>query len=139
MTAEEIRKEIATLMAEDKLHKAVIEDILEDSQDYIGDDIECIRARCEDVSHGCQTGVVGSLIYYSDTTAFYEKYVDEIEYLFCEAMCEFGDDSPNDFFGDKWDKSDPFARDIYNRCLLAWFAYEDINRRLLDIVEQYEC
>ena len=29
--------------------------------------------------HGCQSGVVGFLIYYSDTVKFYEKYKTEID------------------------------------------------------------
>ena len=30
------------------------------------------------VQHGCQGGTISELIYYSDTSAFYDKYKDEI-------------------------------------------------------------
>jgi len=35
-------------------------------------------------------------------------------------------------FGDKWDKSDPFADDTNNQNLLAWFGFEETARRLAD-------
>ena len=31
--------------------------------------------------HGCQTGVVGFLVYYSDTVRFYKQYREEIDNL----------------------------------------------------------
>ena len=33
------------------------------------------------LQHGCQSGMVGSLIYYSDTHQFYDTYYHEIEEL----------------------------------------------------------
>ena len=37
------------------------------------------RSTIEDaVQHGCQGGTISELIYYSDTSAFYDKYQDEI-------------------------------------------------------------
>lgn len=33
------------------------------------------------LSHGCVSGMVGSLIYYHDTHAFFDKHYDEIEDL----------------------------------------------------------
>ena len=136
MTIKEIKAEIAELKKTDKLHQAVVNDIIEDSSYYVGDDIERIRNRCEDVAHGCSTGVVGSLVYYSQTTAFFKKYENEIKELCIDLMGECGVDSPSDLFRD-WDRYDPFARSPHNQNLLAWFAYEEVNNRLLSIVEQY--
>ena len=78
-----------------------------------------------DVLHyGCQSGIVGELIYYSDTVAFYKQYREEINDLLYEIMNETGLYAPSDLFGDKWDKEDPLAQDICNQNLLAWFGFE---------------
>jgi hypothetical protein len=136
MTVREIKKEIADLKATDRLHRKVVLDIVEDSEYYNGNSVERIRERCEDVAHGCQTGVVGSLVYYSQTTAFFKKYRKEIESLLVGCLADFGISSIGELLRD-WDETDPFAREIQNQNLLAWFAYEEINSRLLAIVEEY--
>ena len=38
--------------------------------------------------------------------------------------------SPKDLFGDKWDDGDPFARDVLNQNLLAWFGFEETMRNI---------
>lgn len=81
---------------------------------------------------GCQSGMVGHLIYHKDTLAFYRKHRAEIEGILTETMQELGTESPSGVFGDKWDKSDPFARDTQNRNLLAWFGFEEAARRLVN-------
>lgn len=138
MTVKEIKKEIAELKATDRLHKAVINDIIAESKYYNqGNSIHDIEERCNDIAHGCSTGIVSSLVYYSQTTAFYKKYRDEIETLLVGCLSDYGLASIKELLRD-WDETDPFARDIQNQNLLAWFAYEEINNRLLSIVEQYE-
>ena len=82
-----------------------------------------------DVLHyGCQSGVVGELIYYSDTVRFYKQYRQEINELLYRLMEEMGSYAPSDLFGDKWDKEDPLAQDDYNQNLLAWFGFEETLR-----------
>lgn len=135
MTVKEIKKEISELKTTDRLHKAVINDIIEEASYYNGNSIDRIYMRCSDVAHGCSTGVVGSLVYYSQTTAFFKKYQSEIEDLLVGCLADFGM-SVDELFRE-WDSDDPFARGVNNQCLLAWFAYEEINNRLLSIVEQY--
>ena len=66
-----IKKALAAMGKEDnKMYKYVLRDIFEDAKNYSGNKKERLLARCEDVQHGCSTGIVSSLIYYSDTTAF---------------------------------------------------------------------
>lgn len=85
----------------------------------------------KDVLHyGCQSGMVGFLIYYSDTVRFYKQYREEIDNLLYEEMEGCGFDSPTDLFGSKWDKEDPLGRDCYNQNLLAWFGFEETLRKL---------
>ena len=80
--------------------------------------------------HGCQSGTVGFLIYYSDTVRFYKQYRQEIDDLLYEEMEGTGLYSPTELFGEKWDKEDPLGRDDYNQNLLAWFGFEETLRKL---------
>ena len=92
-----------------------------------------------DVLHyGCQSGVVGELIYYSDTVRFYKQYRQEINELLYDMMNETGLYAPSELFGDKWDKEDPVAQDTYNQNLLAWFGFEETLRNIGYKFEQLE-
>ena len=88
--------------------------------------------------HGCQSGTVGFLIYYSDTVKFYNRYRQEIDDLLYETMESTGLYSPSELFGDKWDKEDPLGRDDYNQNLLAWFGFEETMRNVGLKFEQLE-
>lgn len=78
------------------------------------------------LNHGCQSGMVSELIYWSDTTLFYKKYQDEINLLIQGALNGM---ALNDFFPD-WDNDDPLALEDHNRCLLAWFGFESTLLRI---------
>ena len=80
--------------------------------------------------HGCQSGIVGELIYYADTVRFYKQYRNEINELLYDTMNGTGLYAPSDLFGDKWDKEDPLAQDNYNQNLLAWFGFEETLRNI---------
>lgn len=84
------------------------------------------------LNHGCQSGIVGELIYYTDTAKFYKKYQREIDQLLKEIMEETGVFSPKELFGDKWDDKDPLARKELNQNLLAWFGFEETCRWILN-------
>lgn len=90
------------------------------------------------LEHGCQSGIVGSLIYYDDTTAYYEANKDEINKLLYETMDECGIYAPSQLFGDKWDEEDPLAIDYYNQNLLAWFGFEETMRKVAREFEELE-
>ena len=72
------------------------------------------------LNYGCQSGVVGELIYYTDTVRFYKQYKEEIN------------------IGDKWDKEDPLAQYDYNQNLLAWFGFEETLRNIAYNFESLE-
>lgn len=78
---------------------------------------------------GCQSGMVGHLIYYIDTVKFFQTHRREISALLSELIADTGE-PPEKLFGDKWDKSDPFAQETLNRNLLAWFGFEETARHL---------
>jgi hypothetical protein len=80
--------------------------------------------------HGCQSGIVGFLICYSDTTAFYKKYIEEINTLLYNVQSSTGLYSMKDLFDKKWDEEDPLAIEDYNQNLLAWFGFEETLRNI---------
>ena len=82
------------------------------------------------LNYGCQSGIVGELIYYTDTVRFYQQYKEEINGLLYDAMKVTGFYSPSELFGSKWDKEDPLAQYDYNQNLLAWFGFEETLRNI---------
>lgn len=80
------------------------------------------------MEHGCQSGMVSDLIYYTDTTAFYQEHRQEIHALITELSEAVG--RPVDGLLRGWDKSDPFAIKTTNQNLLAWFGFEETARRM---------
>ena len=88
--------------------------------------------------YGCQSGVVGELIYYSQTTAFYKKYKSEINDLLSDLMNSMGCFSFKELFGEKFDETDPLITDTYNQNLFAWFGFEETLRNIGNEFEQLE-
>ena len=113
--------------------KAEIDGMSRDEAEAWFDDLE---------AHGCVSGLVGAMIYYSDTVAFFESHKDEINGLLANCLNEDGAACPAELFGVYWDKSDPLALERNNRNLLAWFAFEETAHRLrdeiLDAIEDEE-
>ena len=72
--------------------------------------------------HGCMSGMVGGLIYYHDTCAFFEKHKLEIQTMLSTDLGDFGV-SMQEMFPD-WDTSDPLVMGTQNQNLLAWYAFE---------------
>lgn len=96
--------------------------------------------------HGAISGMVSGLIYYSETTRFFNEHRDEILAMLHELKEETELDEKG-LFGDKWndwedlleeeeaDDLDPLA-DTNNQNLLAWFAVEELARQELDELEE---
>ena len=78
---------------------------------------------------GCESGIVGELIYYHDTLKFYKKFQHEIIDLLNNLLRDC-DCSISKLFGDKWDKEDPLACEEVNQNLLAWFGFEETLRNI---------
>ena len=80
------------------------------------------------VQHGCISGIVSELIYYSDTVAFFKKYKKDIlDMLESEGL------HPSELNG--WDNSDPLAQDEVNMNVLAWFGFENVTYNLASQLE----
>lgn len=111
--------------ANDGLVESVTNYILDKFDEY--DDPKQIVL--EVLEHGCVSGIVGELIYYSDTTAYYAKNRDAINRLLYEQMEEYGSHDLTEFFCD-WDPEDLLALDYYNQNILAWFGFETTMRNV---------
>lgn len=133
MTTKEFKKQLQELKNTDKLHKHVINDILEDSKQYSGTYIEQIKSRCEDVAYGCSTGIVGSLLYYTDTTKFFEKYKEEINEILKEIQENCGNETIIKIFD-----GDYLITETTTKNTLVWLGYEQVNYKLLNLIEKFE-
>lgn len=79
---------------------------------------------------GCASGVIGDMIYYTDTIKFFKKHKKEIGALFQESISDFGQSPAEMFARSGWDPDDPLAMDTNNQNILAWFGYEETARNL---------
>lgn len=113
------------------LTKAVCDFVIRRWHDYTNKE----RIFTDVLSHGCVSGCVAELVYYSQTTAFYEKYQMEINTLLTESMREAEVQSPKDMF-QEWEDSDYFAEGTNNKNLLAWYGFEVTLRR---IASNFDC
>ena len=129
--------EVIKDMKVDRLHKIVINEILRDSKEYNGTPYEKIMARLDDVLHGLSTGIVGSLVYYTDTEAFFKRYRDNIYNLLGEEADNVGY-TVGEYLATlkDWDSDDWLIQGTYNRNLLAWWAYETIAYQLQVALEE---
>ena len=121
----------------DGLLESVTEYILDKFDEY--NDPKTIVT--EVLEHGCVSGIVGSLIYYSDTTAFYDKNKEKINELLYDVMEECGIYHLDELFGHghvRWDEEDPLALNYYNKNILAWFGFEECMRRFASNFEELE-
>ena len=111
---------------ENKLTKRVCDYVIDEWSSY--DDKKHIFT--DVLYHGCQSGMVGFLIWYSDTTAFYKKYKEEINELLYDVQASTGLYGMKDLFGKKWDEEDPLAIEDYNQNLLAWCGFDETLRNV---------
>ena len=80
------------------------------------------KAFFEDLlQHGCQSWMVGSLIYYKDTHEFFERHYDEIEDIRAELESQ------------GLEIKIPSNSDLKN--FLAWLSFEEKARELYDELE----
>jgi hypothetical protein len=122
---------IENLHTRNSLEEAVKEIILSEvDENYIDSFFEDLQ------QNGCISGMIGALIYYADTTKFFETHIEDINQELKDLMWEIGADSPTGLFGDKYDSEDPLCRDNTNQNLLAWFAFETVADRFCRELEE---
>jgi hypothetical protein len=113
-------KAIAKTMDE-TLKNEVISDALdsENIETYFSDLLE----------HGCVSGMISKLIYYSDTVKFYDKYENEIEDLLEEERKESGYENKFAMIA-SLNGADNVGSIDQEKNLLSWFAFEETARQL---------
>lgn len=116
---------------DNELYKAVVEDVIDSTdpdeiETYLKDIVEC----------GCSSGCVSSMIYYDDTVKFYDTYADFINGMLAVDLGDTG--LSIDKFFRNFDNSDPLIREVINKNMLAWYAYESVCRDLLIYINNYE-
>ncbi len=81
------------------------------------------------LQHGCQSGMIGFLIYYTDTSKFFDKYENEIEELITENMESQGVETRPLFIEGLNGSAENLAQE---KNLLSWFAFEEMVRAIND-------
>lgn len=132
-TKTNVKKLLNTTKSE--LEKDVLNYILDEWENYSNNRIAIITDVLE---YGCVSGMVGHLIYYSDTTAYYDEHKEEINELLYNLLWGCGFKSPSELFGDKWDEEDPLCINTYNKNLMAWFGFEETMRNVASKFEELE-
>ena len=112
--------------SDNKLTKYVCNYVINEWHDY-DDKINIFK---DVLYHGCVSGVVSELIWYSQTVPFYKKYRYEINDLLSETMCSMGCFSLSEIFGKNWDEEDLLIIETHNQNLLAWFGFEETLRNI---------
>lgn len=115
------RTDIEKIVAQDASEKDY-----EDAWDYLKEVSE----------HGCSSGIVSGLIYYTDTTKFYQAHKAEIWEQLSEDAENVGESVLSYMANSRWgaDIDDP---DVFEN-QLAWYGYEAACQRLLDRHEDYD-
>ena len=116
LNKEEIKERLEDLSGGNDLKAYVSQYALDELENY--DNIEDWFSDL--LQHGCSSGMVGGLIYYSDTHKFYDDYYEDIEDLRNEYEEMLGETLKPEYDLKNW---------------YAWFGFEETARKLADELE----
>ena len=80
------------------------------------------------LEHGCSTGIVGSLIYYHQTEAFFNRHKD--------AICNLVEDLSFEIYGKPYEIYHSLGVGC-NKNNLAWLSFEEVAREIANEMEIY--
>jgi hypothetical protein len=80
---------------------------------------------------GCASGLIGELVYYEDTTKFYNKFENEIQELIDNYTQELGYNNQLEFISSLNGSENVYDNEQLKN-LLAWFAFEETAFQLFD-------
>lgn len=140
-----IRDFLENLKGDNKLTNYVIDHYIDESSNYTSVD-ELLKSMEDLQEHGCISGMINELMYYDDTSKFFDEYKDEINEIVSD-LTQNLDFSLEGLFGSNFDKNDPLIIDYYNKNLLAWFSFEEVSNKIYEEVKEklknqefgYEC
>ena len=81
------------------------------------------------VQHGCSGGTISELIYYADTSAFYDKYKEEIWDRLSNMADDMGCESILHLIA-TFNGAKEVGSPLQLKNLLAWWAAEDVCREI---------
>lgn len=118
-----------TRLAQTNLEKVVAKDAMDKDYD---DPFEYVR---EVVQHGCESGIVGQLVYYNQASAFYRQHESDIwDILEADRENTGADNILTMLAGMRWAGNVGTSDQLEN--YLAWYGYETAARAILDRKEQ---
>ena len=91
-------------------------------EQYDNEELEAIR------DHGCVSGCAGGLIYYSETTAIYEQYGEELHTIIDDWVRDCGCGYPETIF-------ENFADITQFKNAVVWVAAEIVADEILNLLE----
>ncbi len=123
-------EEIKNIKTNTKLEEAVLSAIIDEIESSYED-------RAEEYFHdlaqnGCISGMVSSLVLYTETQEFFKEHSEEINELVSSTINDCGFSGLTELFGDKFDREDFLCIEQINQNLLAWFAFEETARKLAE-------
>lgn len=137
-----------------KLEKRVLNSLLNKLDGYEGTIIEKFDNLFSDIQHGCQSGIVGELIYYTDTEKWFNLYKKDINDLVADYILEglLNLEYAEDLNGNCFEvfrlrdisikaNQDGFNQskfDIDQKNILAWFSYEEVADKFYNLYEGYK-
>ena len=127
-----INEFLEDLKGSNKLTNHVIDYYMD--REYESSD-ELLKSMEDLQQYGCISGMINELIYYDDTTKFFDKYKEEINELLSNLIDGTGL-SMQELFGDKFDNDDPLIVDYNNKNLLAWFGFEETVNNLYERISE---
>lgn len=130
----EVQAMLNDMASDNAMYKWVIDDVMDSVIDYEGDNMdEKLKSRLEEITeHGCQSGTVSSLIYYTDTVKFFDNFNDEI-YDMVEDV--FGAEATLEMLQRHCELIDIVMGADTVKNYLAWMAYEVTCSNILDSIE----
>lgn len=91
-----------------------------------------LQSLFNDLQHGCSSGMINELIYYTDTVKWFNLYKNDINDLLEETLMSFGYNSLTELFGSKFNTNDLLVRHDNNKNLLSWFSFEETSNKIFN-------
>lgn len=117
-----------------KMYRDIVDEVVEYSQNYDGDDKEKLIGVLEDIGRsGLASGIIGSLIYYDDTERFFDTYYDEIS----DVLSDIENSGLNPMELLKSSVEDDIAIMMctgISKNYISWITYEYVCDELLNIL-----
>ena len=123
------KKKLQGLLGENQLKDKVLNDLINQCDN--GNNKDTFNWISDILTHGCVSGMIPDLVYYTDTVAFYEKYVEEIWDLLEDSRQSLGYKNIMEVIFN-FGGADDVGSDDQFKNLLAWFAYEETTHKIAD-------